>query len=338
MTDSIIDGTNIDTSIFTYSEPKPHASGGKVVNIFNKLVNSRQAITIKTPLMMTWGAQEGQDPTTKIANGKYTMSLQFPAEDYATAETTAFYESMRHLEEAVKQAAELNALKWFGKKCSRDVIDDKFNMMLRHPLVKGSMVERDTTKPPTLTVKIPQWSGVWKPEIYDEDGTPLYINGKVNTHSSPLEYLVSKAHVMCLIQSGGIWFVNGKFSVVWNLLQAVVQKPPQITTGVCLLKLKPNEKELMKSLPPPDEFIEGVGVSTIVNDSDDEYEAEEPKAVIKTEVKAAQVAAQVAQAEDVAQEAQAEAQVEVEAEEEEPVPKVVEPVKVKKVIRKKATA
>ena len=36
MADSIIDGTNIDTTVFSYSAPKAHASGGKVVNLYNK--------------------------------------------------------------------------------------------------------------------------------------------------------------------------------------------------------------------------------------------------------------------------------------------------------------
>ena len=38
MTDAIIDGTKINTSVFSYSSPKAHASGGKVVNLYNKNV------------------------------------------------------------------------------------------------------------------------------------------------------------------------------------------------------------------------------------------------------------------------------------------------------------
>ena len=36
MTDYIVDGTNIDVNVFAYSAPKAHASGGKVVNLYNK--------------------------------------------------------------------------------------------------------------------------------------------------------------------------------------------------------------------------------------------------------------------------------------------------------------
>ena len=75
---------------------------------------------------------------------------------------------------AVKKAALVNSLKWFGKEIkSEDVIEEKFNVMLRHPKKEKGSAIIDTNKPPTLTVKIPKWSGVWKPEIYDEDGEPL---------------------------------------------------------------------------------------------------------------------------------------------------------------------
>ena len=36
MADAIIDGTNINTECFSYSAPKAHESGGKVVNLYYK--------------------------------------------------------------------------------------------------------------------------------------------------------------------------------------------------------------------------------------------------------------------------------------------------------------
>jgi hypothetical protein len=130
------------------------------------------------------------------------------------------------------------------------------------------------SKAPTLTVKIPCWSGVWKPEIYDEDGEPLYINGKVNTHLSPLEFLKPKTHVICLLQCGGLWFVNGKVSITWNLKQAIVQKPKASMEGQCFLKPKATDKALLKTLPPVEviEEPDDGQVSTMVVDSDDEQD------------------------------------------------------------------
>jgi hypothetical protein len=188
---------------------------------------------------------------------------------------------MRALEARVKSDAMAHSKEWFGKVISSpEVMEEKFNVMLRHPKIKGTQ-EPDITKSPTLTVKIPCWSGIWKPEIYDENGDGLYINGSVNSHLSPLEFLKPKTHVICLLQCGGLWFVNGKVSITWNLKQAIVQKPKASMEGKCFLKPKAADKEKLKTLPPPEEVVEpdDGAVSTQVIDSDDE---DTPEPVVVT--------------------------------------------------------
>ena len=269
MTDTIIDGTNINTEVFSYSQPKAHASGGKVVNLYNKY--SKESLTISSPLILTWGAQEGQDQQ-KNPTGKYTMSLQFPNSDFPDADCMAFLDGMQRLQAQVKADAIKYSKEWFGKVISSaDVMEEKFNVMLRHPKIKGTQ-EPDVSKAPTLTVKIPCWSGIWKPEIYDEDGEGLYINGKVNTHLSPLEFLKPKTRVICLLQCGGLWFVNGKVSITWNLKQSIVQKPKPSMEGKCFLKPKAADKALLKAQEIQEEIGEPDDghVSTLVVDSDDE--------------------------------------------------------------------
>ena len=274
MTDAIIDGTNINTSLFSYSAPKAHASGGKVVNLYNK--NVRESLTISTPLILTWGAQEGKD-TQGNMTGKWTMSLQFPNAEYSNPDAEAFLKSIRALEAKVKADAMTYSKEWFGKTItSSEVMDEKFNVMLRHPKKEKGSIEVDENKPPTLTVKIPCWSGVWQSEIYDEEGEQMFVKGKSASHVTPLDFLKPKTHVICLLQCGGLWFVNGKVSITWNLKQAIVQKPKTsaIAEGTCFLKIKPADKEKLKSLPPPDEDVDPDGAvsSTIVEDSDDERE------------------------------------------------------------------
>jgi len=309
MADSIVDGTNIDVNVLSYSAPKAHSSGGKVVNLYNK--NFKESLTLSTPLILTWGAQEGQEQGTGKPTGKFTMALQFPSAEYGNPDAESFLKSMRALEAKIKADAMTYSKEWFGKEIkSAEVIDEKFNVMLRHPKKAKGSAEVDENKPPTLTVKIPQWSGVWKSEIYDEDGEPLYINGKTNTHLNPLEFLKPKTHVICLLQCGGLWFVNGKISITWNLKQAIVQKPKQSMEGTCFLKPKATDVQKMKSLPPPEEVYPDGVATTIVADSDDEDEQEVEEEVVPVKVEV-----------------------------EEPVVKVVEEVKPKKkIIKKKVDA
>jgi hypothetical protein len=295
MSNAIIDGTNIDVNVFSYSAPKANPSGGKVVNLYNK--NLKESLTISTPLILTWGAQEGMDQQ-KNPTGKYTMSLQFPNTEYPNADCDAFLDSLRKLEAKIKSDALTYSKEWFGKTItSSDVMDEKFNIMLRHPKKEKGSAELDYNKPPTLTVKIPCWKGVWQSEIYDEEGEPLFIKGKSAAHLSPLDFLKPKTHVICLIQCGGLWFVNGKVSITWNLKQAIVQKPKTsyITEGTCFLRIKPAEKEKLKTLPPPEDEIDpdGAITSTIVEDSDDEREV---PVVLLTPVQPPQVIEQVQEA------------------------------------------
>jgi hypothetical protein len=296
MADAIIDGTNIDTNVFSYSAPKAHESGGKVVNVYNKYF--KESLTISTPLILTWGAQEGQD-TAKKPTGKYTMSLQFPNADFPNADCEAFLRNMRALEAKVKADALANSKEWFGKVITNpEIIDEKFNVMLRHPKFKGTD-EADVSKAPTMTIKVPCWKGVWKSEIYDEDGEPLYVGGKTGGVTTPLDFLKPKTHVICLIQCGGIWFVNGKFSITWNLKQAIVQKPKVSMEGQCFIKLKSADKEKLKALPPVEhDDIDPDGASaTIVEDSDEE-EAPASVFVASPVVEAPKVVVQEVKAEE----------------------------------------
>ena len=303
MTDAIIDGTNINTSLFSYSAPKAHASGGKVVNLYNK--NVRESLTISTPLILTWGAQEGKDTQGNLT-GKWTMSLQFPNAEYSNADADAFLKSIRALEAKVKADAMTYSKEWFGKTItSAEVMDEKFNVMLRHPKKEKGSAEVDENKPPTLTVKIPCWSGVWQSEIYDENMEPLFIKGKTTADVSPLKFLTPKTHVICLLQCGGLWFVNGKVSITWNLKQAIVQKPKTsaIAEGTCFLRIKPADKEKLRSLPPPEDDVDPDGAvsSTIVEDSDDD-EREVPSASLKPAPVVEKVAEKVVEAPPVATE------------------------------------
>jgi hypothetical protein len=279
MASAILDATNVDTSVFSYSAPKANPSGGKVVNLFNK--NFRESLTLALPMMLTWGAQEVLEQSTKRATGKFTMSLQFPNPDYANADTDACLASMRAVETKIKEDARMYCKEWFGRAgMSQELVNDKFMPMLKYPKKEKGGVEVDESKPPTLTVKLPLWSGVWQSEIYDEEGNPLFVKGKTDAGVTPLDFLKSKTLVICLIQCGGIWFVGNNVSITWNLKQAIVQKPKtsSIPAGVCFLKPKEADVQRLKTAPPPEDDIvdpDGGAVSALVEDSDEDDEEEE---------------------------------------------------------------
>jgi hypothetical protein len=272
MADRIIDGTQLNVNNIMYSAPKATPQGAKSVNILSK--SSKSFLTLSTPLLLTWGASDFVDEKTGLSDGKFSMSLQFPSEEYKNEDTSAFLQNMKNLEDKIKSDALIYSKEWFGKvHKSAEVVEALWTPMLKYPKDK-STGEYDHRKSPTLKIKLPQWEGTWRSEIYDEDGNKLYPSIE-NPGVTPLDYLKKGSNIACLIQFAGIWFVNGKFSASWKLVQAVVQKPRASLQGQCLISLKPKDKELLKSQSVVDEDTEDHLASTIVEDSDNEGDNEE---------------------------------------------------------------
>jgi hypothetical protein len=104
--------------------------------------------------------------------------------------------------------------------------------------------------------------------------------------------LTSKSQVICLVQCGGLWFVNGKVSITWNLKQAMVQRPKGSLNGQCLLRPKAGDMEKLKTATREEDVDpDGAITATIVQDSDDEDEYVQPVAKMTEVVKPAPVAA-----------------------------------------------
>ena len=288
MADTIIDGTQFNANSVRYSAVKANASGGKSINILNSA--TKTGVRISTPLMLTWGASDFQDPSTGKGNGKFDMSLQFPSEEYSTADATSFLENMIAFENKIKEDALANSKEWFGKvHKSQEVVDALYSPMLKYPKDK-STGEADLNKSPTIRVKMPTWEGVWKCEVYDEDGEKLFPSTS-NSLVTPVDLIQKGTNVVTLIQCGGLWFANGKFGVTWKLVQAIVQKPRATLQGTCFLKLKPEDKERMKStttsnsdLVDDDNVVQHT-TSAEAEDSESEKEEEEvvpePAPVVK---------------------------------------------------------
>ena len=266
MAERIIDGTLFNVNDIMYTTPKATPQGAKSVNILNK--KTKTGLTLSTPLMLTWGASEYVDQASGVGDGKFTLSLQFPGKEYETDDTTAFLKNMKALEDKIKADALVYSKEWFGKvHKSAEVVDALWTPMLKYSKDKATG-DYDLSRPPTLRIKLPQWEGVFKTEIYSEDGDKLFPGS--DSSVSPLDYLKKGSNIMTLIQFAGIWFVNGKFSASWKLVQAVVQKPKPTLQGQCFLKLKTQDKEKLKNQQVIEDDIDDVVASTIVEDSDGE--------------------------------------------------------------------
>jgi hypothetical protein len=255
-----------------YTKPKVNSVGGRSVGIVNSKTST--VLNLSSPLMLTWGVQDfTDDKTGKVS---YDLALQFPNDGFETPATKKFIANMTEFEKKIKEDAIANSKEWFSKpKITADAVDALWTPILKYPKNKDTL-EADTSRAPTLKVKLPFWDNTWKDlELYDTDMRAIFPD-PTNPALSPKDLIAKGSHIAVSIQCGGIWFANGKFGVTWKLFQAIV-KPKMSLKGKCHIKLDDDEKTKMVSQVVPTD-VDGDGdddghhdnVSAIIEDDDDE--------------------------------------------------------------------
>lgn len=275
---NVYNGASFDASTdFKYAAPKANKSGGKSIGIQSTSTN--KSLHLSTPLMMTWGCSGYENPQTgKIES--YDLSLQFPREQDGNfnEDTQGFLEVMKAYEERIKSDAVANSKDWFGKsKMTREVVDALFTPMLKYPKDRDTG-DFDYTRTPTLRVKVPYYDGEFKVEIYDLSQNMIFPDPS-KPDLTPVELVQKTQNVALVIQSGGIWFANGKFGTTWRLVQAVVQPKASILGNrTCHVMLNSSAIATLKADRDADD---STGASTAVTATTVESSDGEPDAPVE---------------------------------------------------------
>lgn len=259
-----------------YTKPKVNSVGGRSVGIVNSKTST--VLNLSSPLMLTWGVNDFTDE--KSGKVSYDLALQFPNDGFETPATKKFLANIAAFEKRIKEDAITNSKEWFSKpKMTSDAVDALWTPILKYPKNKDTL-EADTTRAPTLKVKLPFWDGQWKElELYDVDMQPIFPDAS-NPALSPKDLIAKGSHIAVSIQCGGIWFANGKFGVTWKLFQAIV-KPKMSLKGKCHIKLDEEEKtKIVSQVVPTDVDGDADGgehdhdnVSAIIEDDEEEESA-----------------------------------------------------------------
>lgn len=279
MSTNVHNGATFNASTdFKYTAPKANKSGGKSVGIQSTKDNKQ--LHLSTPLMMTWGVSGYENPQTgKIES--YELSLQFPREQDGNfnEDTQAFFQSMKDYEARIKADAVANSKDWFGKaKMSEAVVDALFTPMLKYPKDKNTG-EPDTTRTPTLRIKLPYYDSQFKVEIYNLDKQMIFPNPD-DPSLTPVELVQKTQNVALVMQSGGVWFANGKFGTTWRLVQAVVQPKASILGNrTCHVFLNDSAQATLRADRDAEEDTAPTSnvAPTTVESSEDEASAPDPE-------------------------------------------------------------
>ena len=270
---------NWDTESIRYMQPKVNDRGGKSINIISSQTN--RSLHISTPLMMTWGISDFVDEKTGESDGKFSLSLNFPNEDFATPATTEFLAKLKAFENRILDDAVKYSEVWFGEEMSREVAKHTFFPFLKYS--KDKLTKKfDYSKPPAIRGKIPNYNNKWAVEIYDTKQNLLFPSD--NENLTPMDFVPKKSNVACVLQCGGLWFGGKGWGITWKVNQCVV-KPTDLVSvfGKCHIQLSADDIQgIEKTIETPanDEYENEMEVpepvSTIVQDSDDDEEEEVP--------------------------------------------------------------
>jgi hypothetical protein len=248
--------------------------------------------------MMTWGIADYVDEKTGESDNKFTISLNFPNEDYSTPATRDFLKKMKAFETQLLQDAAKNSEAWFGEEMSLEVVKHMYFPFLKYS--KDKVTKKfDYTKPPSIRAKVPNYDNRWVVEIYDTESKRLFPSD--NPVHTPMDFIPKKSNVACVLQCGGLWFGGKGWGLTWKLVQCVVKPSAESQSifGRCHIQLSNDELQSMSKAPTQgeeddeeDEEQAAVHVSTEVEDSDEEQEpvveaVVETKPVVKKVVKKA---------------------------------------------------
>jgi len=262
-----------NTASLRYMQPKVNDRGAKSINIISG--QSNRSLHISTPLMMTWGISDFIDEKTGESDGKFSMSLNFPSDDYSTPATTEFLGKLKQFENQILDDAVRNSEAWFGEEMSREVAKHTFFPFLKYS--KDKMTKKiDLSKAPSLRAKVPNYNGRWMVEIYDTKGKLIFPCD--NENMTPMDFVPKKSNVACVLQCGGLWFGGKGWGITWKLIQCVVKpQENQSVFGKCHIQLSQDEIQSLETqeVPPvaedeAEEVAVSVAPSTLVEDSDDE--------------------------------------------------------------------
>lgn len=286
-----------EPSAIYYTAPKINKSGGKAISIISK--QKKRSLHISTPLMMTWGISDFVDEKTGESDGKYSMTLNFPNEEYSNKATGDFLQKVKDFENQILDDAVKNSELWWGEQMSREVAKHSFYPLLKYSKHKDTK-RIDYSKPPSIRAKVPYFDGKWGVEIYNTKNDLIFPCE--DARLTPVEFVPKLSNVACVLQCGGIWIGGKGWGLTWKVVQCVV-KPKEIVSvyGKCHIQLSaedrdnidaqqikddPEDEEPVLADVPASQVKEPVQ-TTLVEDSDDETAPVQAPVAVKKVVKKA---------------------------------------------------
>lgn len=248
---SVLSVSEWNVNEIKYMTPKLNDKGGKSINIISKQTN--RSLNISTPLMMTWGISDYVDDK-EGPNGKFSMAINFPTDEYSTPQLDSFLVKIKDFENQLLDDAVKNSELWFGETMSKEVVKHMFFPILKYPkTVDKDKKKVDFTKPPSIRAKVPNYGGKWNIEVYDTNSNILFPSD--DPQLTPIDFVPKRSNVASVLGISQIWVGGKGWGCTVKIIQCIV-KPTTTTnlqeSGKCQIQLSDDDKIFLSGgLSPP---------------------------------------------------------------------------------------
>ena len=218
-----------------------------------KKLTLQSALSMRVPFgLNVYEAEGGGQP-------KYSINIAFDDLD-SSPDVRAFHDAIQAIDDFVFEQAAVNSESWFGKKKSRDALEENFTRSVK-------LNKKDPSKyAPTMKANLrKQRDGTFETKLFDVKGEPY--------PDMPIEDILAKnVQVTAAVDCADVWIgANGKFNVRWNVTQLVVHSVPQKASGFSI-KLPAG---LMPVAAPAPRAAAGAGAGAGAGAYDEEDEEED---------------------------------------------------------------
>ena len=258
-----------------YHPTGEYPSGGKFVAL---KYGRNNALKIRTPIMKTWGANQKLDFNDKETVKGYDMAFRFNSS--GSENLKSFLEKIKQLESKIIDDALANSKEWFGKKykpSQREIIEEKFNSILKYPKKKDQSGELDYSKDPWIVAKFKWWDGAFDDklglwhltDIDEETGKPkkLHNYSPEELGEYICDLIPKNSDVAAVLHVWKIWFVGGNFGVTIRINQARVE-PAEVNDGSNTFVFDDDEEDELAELRKNKKVDKKPSASSSDNDED----------------------------------------------------------------------
>ena len=272
-----------DVQANRYMQPRVSDRGIKMVTVIGNQRNKK--LHLQLPGMTCWGIEDYTDKDTGESDGKFKIKLHF--RDDGSDEAKESLEKLQKFEDQIINDAVANSEAWFGKKLSRELVEDRYFPFLKVGKNKETR-EPDPSRGYYFSPKVNCYSGKWDVEVFDTDRTMVFPSE--DESATPMDFVPAGSDVTCGIECKYIWLGAKGWGISWALKQTVVvPKYSENTTGKLQLEVHSSTtaQSVASSEPKVEEQVteENTAEATnYVEDSDNEAEKQEASEETKEEV------------------------------------------------------